>query len=1010
MFAAPSNAATQPIVTLMPIVVPSVSHLDVPADVAYTDELYTVTWSGPVADRVRLSYLINGKEYFIINVLGTNSYTHWMPPEQPDPDHPSNSVYHYVRLKAVWQNRTGSGTYTNISTATSDYFTIARPGALVIMNQSLPVAYTGQWYHPKLQAEGGNKPYYWQIVSGTLPAGLTMNQYGQINGTPRETGSRTVRFRVTDASVDILQDQIDLQIAVTEPGQPTAVPSPFDYWLRLGGSDAVTTTNIDRPAEGQVTVSKSLLVGASGDNFRTVSLDVTGVPAGVDVSFSPRSGLPPLTSAMNITVHNNVVPDTYTITIRGTTESGMVRTLQHRLNISTLSTGGDIYLARAYQPVAAMENISIQPIQAFTSHNRLVKGKNTMFMATIGSTFNMDMDVEVELWLAESDWEWDGKPVAGSQSLRTETMGTYNFPRHIVYSRTVTVPAHGEVEITIPDLSEQTLSRIHTTGHGYQDEIDVITDAPRPAHSGGPDYWTDEPEYTVVIDPYDRITETNERNNVPKNGYHRMETYPSGELNILYTPFLSNEDEIEDYYPGGVSGSTFRQLFRENISWQAENTTEFFLGVYPVGEDNIHYFASEGIMLRDSYHTVDDLELNDMQQQLCDMAAENGYDRLVAMVPWDGWYGGHSEWWGVVYSSNPRACFVRMLWWDYLIAVHESYHNLGHPDEYTSAHNISASEGYWFNRKRTLVGSAAPANYLHDYMDYAGYDYYWTKKSRYETLMYQLRTAEDPQVLVFRCTLFQNGSAGLKPFMIVDGIPDPQASEWNYRILLKDSGGKTVTEQKVYASFTKSVFGAPGSQSGTFPVDRAFITSTVNWSDNVTSIELRDREDTLIVKREVSQNAPSVELSEPVPGTVWDYGNTYKVKWTGSDIDGDPLNYSLSISPDKENWLPVDIDIQSTEYSFDTKTISEGTYYFRVRATDGVLSASDVMDQSFEVKVTGPVSTALPPATSGSATPPGDDNASGQSPFLFGLPVILLAGGILALIVVGLIIMGLRKK
>lgn len=991
--------------TISPIVVApitSTSSVSVPANVTYTDRSYGIAWDGPdSADRVALYYVINGEEKIIANPGSTVTAYLWNPPDNPDSDYPYQSVFHKVRIKAVWQVRDSTGHYDNISTAYSPYFTLAKPGSFVILNQSLPVGYTGQAYRVNLAAENGEKPYRWAIKSGyTLPDGLLMNANGQIYGNATSAGTKIVRFRVTDSGVDTISDETDLAVTIVRPGDPTPRPAAFNYSIRVNTlSDGISTISVEKPSEGSVMKGRRVVLDATSGTPETVRLTVTGNPSGVDCFCNPYEVLPDAGCTLNVTVHSYAEPGTYTLTVRGVTSSGLERTATVPLHIFVNTTGGDLYLARAYKPVELSENISIQPIQSFTSYDRLVKGKNTMFKATIGSTFNTDKDVLVELWLAESDWEWDGMPVASGLALQTESGNTYNFPRHIVYSRTVTVPASSEIEITIPDPgTEQTTSTIHTSPSNSNDEIDIVTNAPRPAHAGSSVYWTDEPEYTIVVDPANRITETNELNNVPEDGYHRMETYKSGELSLFYTSFLANEDELNDYYPGGTSGSSFGAAFT-NMTEQAEGNSEFMLGVYPIGEENIHYYVSDGIILHDSAHTVDDLELLWMQNYLADVAAENGYDRIVGMVPWNTWYGGHDNWWGVVYNTNPRASFVRIHGDDYLIAVHENYHNLGHPDEYTEAHNISASDGYWFNRQETLAMSD---DYLHDYMDYAGYPSYWTKKSRYETLMFQLPEAEDPKVLVFRCLLFKNGSASLKPFMIVDGVPDNQAREWNYRILMKDAGGNIVREQMVYTTFTKSVFGPSGSQSGTFPVDQAFITSTIVWSDNVTAIELTDRDGRLLASRTVSRSSPTVSITEPGPGSVWTYGGKYAVRWTASDADGDALNYSVAMSKDKVQWIPLALDLRSKEYLFDTKTMPPGTYYFRVRATDGVLSTSDITAQSVTIEesssgVGNDVITTTVTAHPGVVTPtalPVSSETINKSLCLPGLPAQSMPSGI----------------
>ncbi len=72
--------------------------------------------------------------------------------------------------------------------------------ALAFTNITLPMAYLGQNYRANLQAAAGAQPYTFSIVSGSLPAGLTLDSNGTISGTPTVAGQSTVTFKVTDAS------------------------------------------------------------------------------------------------------------------------------------------------------------------------------------------------------------------------------------------------------------------------------------------------------------------------------------------------------------------------------------------------------------------------------------------------------------------------------------------------------------------------------------------------------------------------------------------------------------------------------------------------------------------------------------------------------------------------------------------------------------------------------------------------------------------------------------------
>ncbi len=963
----------------------------------YTDDTGTITWKGPEADNVSLSYIIDGKEYFIARARGDRNYYYWNVPDQPDPSHPSSMVFRYVRIKAVWQKRitnsVGKTTFQNLTTQYSDYFTIARPGAFLITTQALPTAYAREAYSYTLHATGGETPYHWYVKAGYhLPSGLTLSDDGRITGTPAAYSSMpaNIRFCVQDSGVDALHDEVDLALSVwdrTATGTPRP-EEPFDFMLEV--SDYSDATTIDRPATGQATAHKTLNVRWSGGVPRSVTLSVTGCPTGLDCSFSPRTGSPFFSSAMNISAHNTLAPGTYPIVIHATTETGMERTLTYTVTVVTSeNTTGDLILEQSYDLEDGFySDAAIMPIQVNDGLGWAIKDKNTIFKTIISSTFNTDMDVLVELWLPTEDWTWEGQtPVSGS-SIRTSGMGTYNCPEHYVYGTTVTVPAHGEVEIILPDPAALSNETVHSSPHRIYDEYTILN-APRPSHAG--DDRVEAPEYTVVVDPGNRVTESNEFNNFPNpRGYESVYTRDSATLNILYTPFISDNYDVDDFWPGGVHGASFARDWSDNMTGEAQNNTEFMIGVYPVADEGkLSYYLNPGLVTGHAWGSNGDREQLHLQEDLADMAAENGYDRIVALVPY-GWYTDSPNWGGIVWNHNSRACFVRINK-DYLSTVtHENYHNLGHDDidHFNSTHDFPADDGYWINERRLMDVSAGD---IRDYMDYTSQPR-WTTVARYYSVNDGLPHSDDPPVLLFRCLLNKNGSIELKPFMIVDGRPDVEPVEWSHKIVLKDSGGNVVREQKVYASFTASLDIMSDTVTGVEKViDETFISSTVLWSDDVARVELRDKSGTLLASRDVSRNPPTVQFTEPRAGDVWEAGKAYKLKWNASDPDGNALSYSLAVSPDKATWVPVAIDLKSTEYEVDTGSLQPGDYYFRIRATDGVLSANDTMVQSIRIKG----ESALPSQSGTATTAP----ASGQSG-LPGTAVLIGAGVVVATLVV----------
>ncbi len=72
-------------------------------------------------------------------------------------------------------------------------------------------------YSHQLRVLGGQMPYTFRIVSGSLPKGLTLDNSGLLHGIPLETGSRDAWVEVTDGSGDHLRKQLPVFVAAGGP-------------------------------------------------------------------------------------------------------------------------------------------------------------------------------------------------------------------------------------------------------------------------------------------------------------------------------------------------------------------------------------------------------------------------------------------------------------------------------------------------------------------------------------------------------------------------------------------------------------------------------------------------------------------------------------------------------------------------------------------------------------------------------------------------------------------------
>jgi hypothetical protein len=107
----------------------------------------------------------------------------------------------------------------------------------VINQQTAPTASVATKFSWRLTASGGTLPYSWQIVSGQLPPGLSLDPAsGKIAGTPNKAGQYPVSIAVTDSSSPPLQAQTNFTFTVTSPTAPSPLTLDWKVPPRAEGS------------------------------------------------------------------------------------------------------------------------------------------------------------------------------------------------------------------------------------------------------------------------------------------------------------------------------------------------------------------------------------------------------------------------------------------------------------------------------------------------------------------------------------------------------------------------------------------------------------------------------------------------------------------------------------------------------------------------------------------------------------------------------------------------------
>ncbi|MGA7613889.1 MAG: ice-binding family protein [Thermoanaerobaculia bacterium] len=134
-----------------------------------------------------------------------------------------------------------------------------------------------------ITATGGSGPYTYTIVSGSLPAGLTLATSGSIAGTPTATGTFTFTVRATDSN-GCFGSQVNTIIINPDiiGGCPAIALSPLALPAATAGvpygPQTITASGGTAPYTFTIT-SGALLTGLSLSSPTATTVDISGTPS-----------------------------------------------------------------------------------------------------------------------------------------------------------------------------------------------------------------------------------------------------------------------------------------------------------------------------------------------------------------------------------------------------------------------------------------------------------------------------------------------------------------------------------------------------------------------------------------------------------------------------------------------------------------------------------------------------------------------------------------------------------
>ncbi len=184
-------------------------------------------------------------------------------------------------------------TDASLQTALANYtieVSVPSSGApLAIFSSNIADVAIGQSVIWTTQGAGGETPYTWSIVSGSLPVGMQLLQVAGdavISGTPTTTGSVGFTLQVKDANNAVVQKsyQVNLTEAGTETGEPDE-PAGSDILLSI--KEPINTQTLSGKtvlvkveANAQISAPKMSLVSSSGQNLLVNKPNTMAAPFG----------------------------------------------------------------------------------------------------------------------------------------------------------------------------------------------------------------------------------------------------------------------------------------------------------------------------------------------------------------------------------------------------------------------------------------------------------------------------------------------------------------------------------------------------------------------------------------------------------------------------------------------------------------------------------------------------------------------------------------------------------
>lgn len=224
---------------------------------------------------------VNGSYYQSLAATGGNGNYSWSLDSGNLP--PNTTLYSNGTISGT---PTSSGHYSfivRLSDSQSPSVSVTKPFSLDIYNSSISITTasvtngtSGTAYSQQLYASGGNNSYVWSIISGSLPAGLSLSSSGLLSGIPADVGQFSFTAQVTDTQNSPPASQA-YSFTFTNGAMQQCADNPFN--INSGASPNVCSLSTTNVISGVVDHDQELFTTKGGMQNIAISLFYKSLPA-----------------------------------------------------------------------------------------------------------------------------------------------------------------------------------------------------------------------------------------------------------------------------------------------------------------------------------------------------------------------------------------------------------------------------------------------------------------------------------------------------------------------------------------------------------------------------------------------------------------------------------------------------------------------------------------------------------------------------------------------------------